>query len=85
MLLWFEFVLCNNEHPQTQSTLKRPMLSHAPLRNQMGLNASAYIDTKKRDTVAMIPAIGNVSHFLNNATIGEDVPLHRNKNDDKRC
>ena len=55
------------------------------MRNQMGLNASAYIDTKKRDTVAMIPAIGNVSHFLNNATIGEDVPLHRNKNDDKRC
>jgi len=36
---------------------------------------SAYIDTKKRNAVAMVAAIGDVSHFLNNAAIGENVPL----------
>jgi hypothetical protein len=45
--------------------------------SQIYLYAFAYIDTKKRDTVAMIPAIGDVSHFLNSASIGEDVPLQK--------
>jgi hypothetical protein len=68
MLLWFEFVLCDDVHQQTQLTLTM---------SQIYLYAFAYIDTKKRDTVAMIPAIGDVSHFLNSASIGEDVPLQK--------
>ena len=31
---------------------------------------STYIDTKKGDTVAMVPAVGNMSHFLNSTTVG---------------
>jgi hypothetical protein len=38
-----------------------------------------YIDAKERDAVAMIAAIGDVSHFLDHAAIGEDVPLHCKK------
>jgi hypothetical protein len=30
---------------------------------------STYIDTKKGDAVAMVPAVGNVSHFLDGTTI----------------
>jgi len=31
---------------------------------------STYIDTKKGDTVAMVPAVGNMSHFLDSTTVG---------------
>lgn len=48
------------------------------IRNQIEpIDACAYIDTKKRNTVPMIAAIGDVSHFLNDAAIGEDVPLKK--------
>lgn len=31
---------------------------------------STYIDTKKGDTVAMVPAVCNMSHFLDSTTVG---------------
>lgn len=36
---------------------------------------NTYIDTKKGDAVAMVPAVSNVSHFLDGTAVGEDVPL----------
>jgi hypothetical protein len=36
---------------------------------------NTYIDTKEGDAVSMVPAISNVSHFLDCATVGENVPL----------
>jgi hypothetical protein len=32
----------------------------------------------------MVAAIGNVSHFLNDAAIGEDVPLQKKKKEKKK-
>ena len=34
-----------------------------------------YIYSKKRNAVSSVTAIGNVCHFLNNSTIGKNVPL----------
>jgi hypothetical protein len=74
MLLWFELVLCDAVVSNRTNTL----LPHASsVRDQIEPTncPRPYIDTKKRDAVPVIAAIGDVSHFLNDAAIGEYVPL----------
>lgn len=42
-------------------------------------NVHTYIYTQKRHTVACVPAVSDVSHLLNYASIREYIPLHKFK------
>jgi hypothetical protein len=71
MLLWFELALCNDARPIVRFIHEDRRFLVAVL----DLGVANYVDAKEGDAVAVVAAVGDVRHLLDDAAVGENVPL----------
>jgi predicted RNA-binding protein with TRAM domain len=50
-------------------------MHEVPILVALDLGVTDYVDTKEGDAVAVVAAVGDVSHFLDDAAVGQNVPL----------